>query len=95
MTYTPKPKDTSKIELDRELMDLVELLAENAHDIWAKQRIEDGWTYGEKRDDDNKKHPCLVPYSELPESEKVYDRNMAIETLKLIKLFGYDIVKAK
>lgn len=89
--YDPKPIDTGKIELPDEVDRLIELLAENAHDIWALQRIKDGWTYGEKRDDALKKHPCLVPYAELPEAEKVYDRKMAMETLKTIIALGYAI----
>lgn len=91
--YDPKPIDTSKIELPSDVNKLIELLAENAHDIWGRQRIDDGWTYGEKRDDSLKKHPCLIPYNELPESEKVYDRKMAVETLMTIIAMGYDIKK--
>jgi len=92
-TYTPKPIDTSDITLPREISDLAELLSKNTHDIWAVGRINSGWTYGEKRDDENKKTPCLVEYEELPESEKEYDRNTSLETLKLIIKLGYKIVK--
>ena len=92
-TYTPNPADTSKIELSQDLLALTEKIAENVHDVWAIGRINQGWTYGEKRDDTLKKHPCLVPYSELPESEKAYDRNTAIDTLKLIVALGYKIEK--
>ncbi len=91
--YTPKPIDTSKVQLPDELLSLTEQIAENVHDIWAQGRINEGWTYGEKRDDENKKTPCLVPYSELSEAEKEYDRNTAIETLKLIVALGYKIEK--
>jgi len=70
---------------------LTEKLAENTHDVWAKGRIEQGWKYGKIRDDNNKLHPCLIPYSELPESEKEYDRNTALETIKLIQKLGYFI----
>ncbi len=91
--YTPNPVDTSKIKLPDELLSLTEQIAENVHDIWAQGRIADGWTYGEKRDDENKKTPCLVPYSQLSEAEKEYDRNTAIETLKLIVALGYKIEK--
>ena len=72
-------------------MALTEKLAENTHDVWAKGRIEQGWKYGKIRDDNNKLHPCLIPYSELPESEKEYDRNTALETIKLIQKLGYFI----
>ena len=91
--YTPKPVDTSKIELTDELIKLTEIIAENVHEVWAQQRIQQGWTYGEKRDGDKKTTPCLVPYSELSEEEKDYDRNTAMETLKLIVALGYEIKK--
>ena len=55
--------------------------------------MKDGWTYGEKRDDDKKHHPCLIPYSELSEEEKAYDRSTSFETLKLIVKLGYKITK--
>ena len=94
MSYEPQPIDTSSVSLTPEVLDLRELLAENAHDHWALQRMADGWTYGPQRDDDQKRHPCLVPYEELPESEKEYDRNAAIETLKAILALGYRIERA-
>lgn len=93
MTYDPKPIDTSNAVLSEDLLALCEELAENTHDIWAKGRIAQGWTYGEKRDDDKKTTPCLVPYSELPESEKEYDRNTSMETIKVILKMGYKIAK--
>lgn len=91
--YHPEPTDTSDVVLSDDLLGLCEELAENTHDIWASGRIAQGWTYGEKRDDINKTTPCLVPYSELPESEKDYDRNTAMETIKLILKMGYKITK--
>ena len=93
MSYDPKPIDTSGVLLPPDVAELIERLAENAHDIWAKQRLSDGWRHGPKRDDTTKEHPCLVPYGELPDSEKVYDRKMAMETLKVIQALGYRIVK--
>ena len=92
-TYTPNPIDTTKVELSSDILQLVEKLAENTHDVWAKQRIAQGWTYGEKRDDALKTTPCLVPYSELSESEKEYDRQTALETLRVILSLGYTIDK--
>ena len=92
-TYTPKPIDTSDIELSEELMELTEEMAKNVHDVWSAGRIAQGWTWGPKRDDEKKENPCLVPYEELPEGEKAYDRNTAIETLKLILSLGYKIEK--
>lgn len=90
--YTPKPIDTQQITLSEDMVDLTELLAENTHDIWALKRMEEGWRYGPQRKDETKEHPCLVPYDELPDSEKEYDRATALETLKLIKALGFDIV---
>ena len=91
MSYTPEPIDTSDIELSDSLLRLTERLAGNAHDVWAKQRMAEGWTCGPQRDDVAKTHPDLVPYSELPDSEKEYDRQTAMETLKAIVAMGYEI----
>lgn len=92
MSYTPKPIDTSDVILTPDIMKLCEQLAENTHEVWAAGRVAQGWTYGETRNDERKETPCLLPYSELPESEKEYDRNAAMETLKLIVKLGYQIV---
>ena len=91
--YQPKPADTSGVELPEELHALAEMLAENVHENWALSRIAEGWTYGEKRDDEKKTTPCLVPYGELPEIEKEYDRVTALQTLKLIVALGFRIEK--
>ena len=91
--YNPKPIDTNDIALPDELLELTEKIAENVHDVWASGRIAEGWTYGEKKDMSNKTTPLLIPYCDLPESEKVYDRNTALETLKLIIKMGYRIEK--
>ena len=91
--YNPKPIDTSTIKLSDDLIELRESIAKNVHDVWALQRINEGWTYGEKKNSDLKQTPLLVPYEELPESEKEYDRNTAYETLKLIIKLGYKILK--
>ena len=93
--YDPQPIDVTEFPLEGDIKDLIEAIAENCHDIWARERIDDGWTYGEKRDDDHKKHPDLVPYSDLTEEEKKYDRKMAQGTLELIQRLGYKIVKKK
>ena len=91
--YTPQPIDTTDVELPKELEQLVEEMSKNVHEVWAETRIKQGWTYGEKRNDELKTHPCLVPYEELPEEEKEYDRNTSIGTLKLIMKLGFKIVK--
>ncbi len=91
--YIPKPVDTSDVQLDSELVELTEKIAENVHDVWALGRMNEGWTYGKSRNDEKKKHPCLVAYDELSDSEKAYDRNTAIETIKLIVKLGYELKK--
>ena len=90
-TYTPRPFKTYDIILPPELVELQELLAENAHEHWAANRIAQGWVYGETRDDVKKTTPLLVPYSALPESEKLFDRATAMETLKVILKLGFSI----
>ena len=94
-TYIPKPIDLSDVELTEELNELREAIAENAHDVWAMERQAQGWTYGPQRDDAKKETPCMVPYSQLPDSEKKFDREMAMNTIKLLKKLGYDLVKRK
>jgi len=91
MTYKPMPIDTSAVSLPSELGKLIEQLAANTHDLWAERRLAEGWSYGEFRDDPNKRHPCLVPYDRLPDSEKEYDRITALGTLKAILSLGYTI----
>lgn len=91
--YDPQPIDVDEIDLDADLEDLTEAIAENAHDIWARARMDEGWTYGPVRDDVRKLHPDLVPYAKLPESEKEYDRLMAMNTLRLVRRLGYEITK--
>ena len=91
--YTPRPMDTERVVLPDTLLALTEQIAENVHEIWAAGRIAEGWVYGEARDDARKTTPCLVPYAELPESEKEYDRRTAMETLKLIVALGYTVEK--
>ena len=91
--YKPKPIDTKDIILPTELNNLIEEMSKNVHEVWAETRISQGWTYGEERNDAEKKHPCLVPYEELSEEEKEYDRNTSLETLKLIIKLGFKIIK--
>ena len=91
--YTPHPIDTKGVELPKELTALAEVIAKNVHEVWSAGRINDGWTYGEKRNDTEKKHPCLVPYEELSEEEKEYDRNTSIETIKPILKLGFKITR--
>lgn len=89
--YIPQPIDASNVQLPKELDVLVEAMAKNVHEVWAQTRISQGWTYGTERNDELKQHPCLVPYEDLPEEEREYDRNTAISTLKFIVANGYKI----
>ena len=90
--YKPQPIDTSSVELPAELKDLAEQLARNVHEVWAESRLNQGWTYGTKRDDANRETPCMVPYDQLPEEEKAYDRDTSLETIKLILKLGFKII---
>ena len=91
--YIPNPVDTAGVALPAQLLELTERIAENVHDNWAAGRIREGWVYGPERSDREKTNPCLVPYYQLSDSEKEYDRNTAMETLKLIVALGYKIEK--
>jgi ryanodine receptor 2 len=91
--YNPTPIETSDVQLPRDLYTLMEELAKSNHDTWAMHRFEEGWSYGPNRDDISKKNPCLVPYDDLPEIEKEYDRNTSQETLKSIYKLGFSISK--
>lgn len=93
MRYIPKPIDTSEVSIPEELKELLEVLAKNTHEVWAVGRMRAGWKYGEIMDEKLKTHPSLVPYEELPEGEKDFDRNTSIETLKLLLKLGYRIEK--
>ena len=88
-TYTPQPLDTSRIQLSDEIAALVEVFAENNHEIWARERVNQGWKHGPTRDDVKREHPCLLPFKDLPESEKAMDRKAAIETIKTLVSLGY------
>lgn len=93
--YDPKPVDTEDVILSPELLSLTERLAEHVHDTWARGRLDEGWTYGPVRDDRAKTTPCLVPYGELSEAEREYDRRTALQTLRLIIKLGYRIEPEK
>jgi hypothetical protein len=90
---TPQPFTGMGLELPEELLPLVEELAKNVHEVWSQGRISDGWTYGKVRNDTLRQHPCLVPYEQLPESEKDYDRHTAIATIQFILQQGFTITK--
>lgn len=91
--YKPQVIDVRDIKLNDELLEISEKLAKNIHEVWAENRIKEGWKYGTKRDDEKKEHPCIVPYEDLPEEEKQYDRNTLQESLKVLIKLGYKIEK--
>lgn len=91
--YIPQPVNTDDVVLPEELITLSEQISKNVHEVWSKNRMEQGWTYGEQRDDEKRETPCLVPYEELSEEEKDYDRNTSQETLKLILKLGFKITR--
>lgn len=91
--YQPKPLSTQAVRLPEEVLNLCESLARNVHENWAATRLREGWRYGPQRDDANLLHPCLVPYDELPDAEKEYDRITAMETLKTLVALGYSFKK--
>lgn len=93
--YNPQPANTAHIPLPSGLDGLLEQLAARLHDVWARQRLDQGWALGPARNDDLKTHPCLVPYAELSEMEKEYDRQAAAQTIKSILSLGYTISPAK
>ncbi|OQR58381.1 RyR domain-containing protein [Bacillus sp. CDB3] len=93
MAYKPKAIDTSNVVIPKDIQELTELISKNTHEVWADQRLQEGWRYGEKRDEDKKEHPCLIPYEELSEIEKNYDRRTSLETIKVILALGYEIKK--
>jgi hypothetical protein len=93
LTYEPSPLDTSGVALDEQILVLTELLAKHTHDVWAQQRLAEGWRYGPTRNDARKEHPNLVPYEELSNAEQEYDRRTSLQTLQAIIALGYHIQK--
>jgi hypothetical protein len=83
--------DVSKIQLEPELLELTETLARHLHDTWVRLRSSEGWTFGPTRNDERKEHPCLIPYDQLPETEKELDRQMTRATLSTLIALGFEI----
>ena len=82
---------TFRLMLPEPLRELVDRLARHAHGLWAQQRWSAGWRYGEHRDDEKKQQPCLVPYDELPESERSCDVAIAEGLLNSLLALGCTI----
>ncbi len=93
--YEPHPIDLSGVEISDDLIELREAIAENAHEVWAYNRKQESWAYGPERDDAKKLHPDMIAYNRLPESEKLYDREMAMNTIKLLKKLGWELKKSE
>jgi hypothetical protein len=91
--YQPTPLDTSRVELSAEILQLTELLARHTHEVWAQQRLAEGWRHGPHRDDARKEHPCLVSYERLSQSDRDYDRIVSMQILKAVLALGYRISK--
>ncbi len=89
--YKPTPFDVCGVNLSRDILELTELLARNTHDRWAKLRFAEGWRQGPERSDQRKEHPGLVPYEQLSEAEKEYDRQTVLEAIKTLLAMGYAI----
>ena len=88
--YKPELKN---VKLPENLDNLIEKVAREVHETWAANRIKEGWKYGPERNDIKKETPCLVPYDDLPEIEKEYDRNTARTVVAKILEEGYKISK--
>ncbi|XP_064091940.1 ryanodine receptor-like isoform X22 [Macrobrachium nipponense] len=95
VAFVPKPVDTSSIQLPGYIEQVRDKLAENIHEMWAMNKIEQGWTYSERRDDLRLHHPCLTSFEKLPPNEKRYDATLALQTLKTVLALGYHITLDK
>ncbi|XP_064536233.1 ryanodine receptor isoform X10 [Drosophila montana] len=93
--FVPKPVDTTGVSLPSSVDQIKEKLAENIHEMWALNKIDAGWTWGEHRDDYHRIHPCLTQFEKLPAAEKRYDNQLAVQTLKTIISLGYYITMDK
>ena len=91
--YIPKPIDTYDVVIPDDIKEQWEIVAKNTHEVWSKGRMDEGWTYGSELNYEKKTHPSLIPYEELSEAEKDYDRRTSMETLKVILSMGYKITK--
>ena len=93
--YKPHPINLSDVKLEKEIVELREAIAENAHEVWAKARREEGWSYGPERDDSEKTDPNLLPYDLLPEKEKERFRQISMESIKFLKKLGWSFINGK
>uniref|UniRef100_A0A665TV22 Ryanodine receptor 3 n=1 Tax=Echeneis naucrates TaxID=173247 RepID=A0A665TV22_ECHNA len=89
--YKPAPLELSDVKLNSGQEVLVDKLAENAHNVWAKDRIKQGWTYGIQQDIKSRRNPRLVPYALLDERTKKSNRDSLREAIRTMVGYGYDI----
>uniref|UniRef100_A0A3Q3BKC6 Ryanodine receptor 3 n=1 Tax=Kryptolebias marmoratus TaxID=37003 RepID=A0A3Q3BKC6_KRYMA len=89
--YKPAPLELSDVKLTAGQEVLVDKLAENAHNVWAKDRIKQGWTYGIQQDLKSRRNPRLVPYALLDERTKKSNRDSLREAIRTIVGYGYEI----
>ncbi|XP_054910408.1 ryanodine receptor 3 isoform X2 [Poeciliopsis prolifica] len=89
--YKPAPLELSDVKLTPGQEVLVDKLAENAHNVWAKDRIKQGWTYGIQQDVKSRRNPRLVPYALLDERTKKSNRDSLREAIRTMVGYGYDI----
>ena len=90
-SFVPKPIEVSDINLPPSYSHIMENIAEYLHDVWAVNKIDYGWGYGHVRNDERKLHPDLIPYSQMTESQKKWDLELAEKTIQTLKALGYDI----
>ena len=91
--YKPKPIDTSDVILSEEITDVIEILSRNTHEVWAEQKLKDGWTYAETTNVEKRTHSCIKEYEKLSEEEIRYDKNTVTEAIKVLIKMGYKITK--
>lgn len=91
--YVPNPINVDEVVLPEKIAELTEYISENTHEEWAKQRLKEGWTFAPKTNKKLKQSFDLVPYCELIDSEKEYDRKMAMNTLRVLYKIGYRLEK--
>uniref|UniRef100_A0A8C5G2H2 B30.2/SPRY domain-containing protein n=1 Tax=Gouania willdenowi TaxID=441366 RepID=A0A8C5G2H2_GOUWI len=89
--YRPAPVDVNRVSLGSDHEQVVDILAENEHNVWAKDRIKQGWTYGAQQDVKAKSSPYLVPYSLLDERTRHMGREGVREAVCTLLAYGYNL----
>lgn len=92
--YVPQPLDLSTVELPVELDSLVAFCSEQAHDTWARQRLDAGWVWGHHCDDRAKTHNLLVPFGFLSNEQRDDVSSGVVGILKMAVALGYTFAVA-